>query len=168
MNDSMTYARCGSPLGDLLLLANGDALCGVYFAGQKHFPALASAWRESDEVAALRAGLEQLREYFSGSRTTFALPLAPRGTAFQRAVWNAIAAVPHGATATYAAIAAAAGHAGSARAAGAATGRNPLSIVIPCHRIVASNGALTGYAGGLARKRALLALERAGRDLLAA
>ena len=169
MNDSTTYTRCESPLGDLLLVAHDDTLCGVYFAGQKYFPAVAPAWRESDTVPVLRAVCAQLREYFAGSRSTFALPMAPRGTAFQRAVWNAIAAVSHGATATYADIAAAAGHAGSARAAGAATGRNPWTIVVPCHRIVASNGALTGYAGGLARKRALLALEATGRrDLLAA
>ena len=104
---------------------------------------------------------QQIDEYFAGSRERFDVPLAPAGTSFQRAVWNAIAEVPHGATRTYANLAERVGHPGSARAAGAATGRNPLSIIVPCHRIVGSDGSLTGYAGGLDRKRHLLALERA-------
>ena len=95
-----------------------------------------------------------------GARTKFDLRLAAPGTAFQRAVWHAIATIPCGATATYTEVAARAGHPGSVRAAGAATGRNPWSIVVPCHRVVGASGALTGYAGGLDRKRALLALEQ--------
>ena len=168
MNDSMTYTYCGSPLGELLLVADGDALCGAYFSGQKYFPALAATWRERDSVPVLQAAREQLREYFSGSRTAFALPLAPRGTPFQQAVWKAISAVGFGRTITYSELALHAGFPGSARAAGAATGRNPISIIVPCHRIVGSNGSLTGYAGGLDRKRALLALESGIPDLLAA
>jgi methylated-DNA-[protein]-cysteine S-methyltransferase len=160
MKTPIAYCRTKSPLGDLLLVANGDALCGIYFAGQKYEPALDPDWYEDPRHAVLRAGSTQLAEYFAGAREDFDLPVAFAGTPFQRAVWNAIAAVPWGATITYAELARRAGHPGSVRAAGAATGRNPLTIVIPCHRIVGVNGALTGYAGGLDRKRALLALEQ--------
>jgi len=157
--NTITYCRNPSPLGEMLLVANGDALAGVYFDGQKYLPAIAPDWREAPATPVLRAARRQLDEYFKGARMRFDLSLAARGTDFQRAVWHAIAAVPWGLTASYATIAAGAGRAGSARAAGAATGRNPWSIVVPCHRIVGSAGALTGYAGGLDRKRALLTLE---------
>src|SRR5690606_3991900 len=100
----------------------------------------------------------ELAEYFSGKRERFEMTLAPEGTPFQRSVWKAIFAVGFGETITYRELAQRAGCPGSARAAGTATGRNPLSVIVPCHRIVGSNGSLTGYAGGLDRKRALLAL----------
>ena len=161
MKSSIVVHRMSSPLGNMLLAAAGGALCGIYFAGQKHLPEDVPTWREDDRLPVFAAARTQLAEYFAGTRTHFALPLEPSGTAFQRAVWNAIAAVPFGATITYAELAAQAGHPGSARAAGAATGRNPLSIVVPCHRIVGTDGSLTGYAGGIERKHALLALERA-------
>ena len=161
MKSSILVHRMSSPLGNMLLAAAGGALCGIYFSGQKHLPEDLPTWREDDRLPAFVAARAQLAEYFSGARTQFDLPLAPSGTAFQRAVWNAIAAVPFGATISYAELAARAGHAGSARAAGAATGRNPLSIVVPCHRIIGADGSLTGYAGGIERKSALLALERA-------
>ena len=103
--------------------------------------------------------MTQLREYFAGTRTEFDLPLAPEGTSFQRGVWNAISGVPFGATISSGELARRCGRPSAVRAAGAATGRNPLTIVIPCHRIMGSGGALTGYAGGLDRKRALLTLE---------
>jgi methylated-DNA-[protein]-cysteine S-methyltransferase len=160
MKTSIAYCNIKSPLGDMLLVANDDALCGIYFAGQKYEPQLGSEWREDARRAVLRAGSMQLAEYFAGTRVDFDLPLAPAGTPFQHAVWSAIAAVPWGATITYAELAKRAGRPGSVRAAGAATGRNPLTIMIPCHRIVGANGALTGYAGGLDRKRALLLLEQ--------
>jgi len=159
---SVAYCRSASPLGEMLLVAHGDKLAGVYFDDQKYLPAIESGWREDATLPVLRTARRQLAEYFAGARTGFDLPLAARGTVFQRAVWSAIAEVPWGRTAAYAEIAARAGHAGSARAAGAATGRNPWSIVVPCHRIVATGGALTGYAGGLSRKEALLALEGRG------
>jgi methylated-DNA-[protein]-cysteine S-methyltransferase len=158
--NAVTYCRNDSPLGGMLLVADGDALAGVYFNDQKYLPAIAPHWREAAAVPVLRAARRQLDDYFAGARTRFELPLATRGTAFQRAVWRAIAAIAWGGTASYTDVAAGAGHAGSVRAAGAATGRNPWSIVVPCHRVVGRDGALTGYAGGLARKRALLALER--------
>jgi methylated-DNA-[protein]-cysteine S-methyltransferase len=160
MNQRIWYCFAPSSLGDVLLVANGDALRGVYFDDQKYLPPIDPAWREDDDSAVLRAARSQLDQYFAGSRKVFELPLAPNGTSFQRAVWNAIAQVPWGETLTYADLASRAGHPGSARAAGAATGRNPLSIIVPCHRIVGSDGSLTGYAGGLDRKRKLLALER--------
>ena len=160
MNQLIRYCSAPSPLGNILLVANGDALCGVYFDGQKYLPAIDPAWQEDSGSAILRTAHNQLDQYFAGSRKRFELPLEPNGTSFQRAVWNAIAQVPWGETLTYAELASRAGRPGSARAAGAATGRNPLSIIVPCHRIVGSDGSLTGYAGGLDRKQKLLALER--------
>jgi methylated-DNA-[protein]-cysteine S-methyltransferase len=107
-----------------------------------------------------RAARQQLAAYFAGELERFDLPLAPAGTHFQRRVWDAVTAIPYGATASYSEIAAAIGSPTACRATGAANGRNPLAIVIPCHRVVGSAGALTGYGGGLERKRALLDLER--------
>jgi len=146
-------------LGPMVLASDGDALMGAWFDGQRHQPPVGSSWlRRRNLPILLRAALE-LDQYFAGERTEFALPLALRGTPFQRAVWQAIAAVPYGATIAYRDLATAIGRPASIRAAGAATGRNPLSIFIPCHRIVGADGALTGYAGGIERKRTLLALE---------
>jgi methylated-DNA-[protein]-cysteine S-methyltransferase len=118
--------------------------------------------------APLKQAKRELAEYFAGKRKHFEVKLSPEGTPFQRSVWNAIATVGFGNTIAYGELAERAGCAGSARAAGAATGRNPIGIIVPCHRILGSNGSLTGYAGGLERKRALLALEGVGRDLLSA
>jgi methylated-DNA-[protein]-cysteine S-methyltransferase len=118
--------------------------------------------------ALLEQTKRELGEYFGGERRHFDTALAPEGTPFQRAVWKAISTVAFGETITYSDLARLAGYPGSARAAGAATGRNPIGIIVPCHRIVGSDGSLTGYAGGLARKRALLALESGERDLLSA
>ncbi len=106
----------------------------------------------------------QVRAYLAGQRREFDLPLAPRGTDFQRAVWEQVSAIPYGRTRTYGEIAAALGRPGSARAVGAAVGRNPIWLAIPCHRVVGKGGALTGYAGGLERKAFLLALERGGKS----
>jgi len=156
--------RFDSPLGRMQATAEAGALTGLYFIGQQHFPAAAGDWSEDARAQPFAALRRQLDEYFAGRRQAFDLPLAPggsRGTAFQHAVWDAIAAVPFGATTTYAALAARCGRPAAARASGAATGRNPVSLIIPCHRIVGTSGALTGYAGGLERKRALLAFERA-------
>jgi methylated-DNA-[protein]-cysteine S-methyltransferase len=125
-------------------------------------------WRRDARHAPLRQAKRELAEYFGGERERFEAALAPEGTPFQRSVWKAISTVGFGKTITYADLARRAGYPGSARAAGAATGRNPISIIVPCHRIVGSDGSLTGYAGGLDRKRALLALESGIPDLLAA
>lgn len=159
---STTY--CNTPLGRMLATAEDSALTGLYFIGQRHFPEAGGGWREAADARPFAQLRRQLDEYFAGLRLTFDLPMNPggrRGTPFQRAVWDAIAAVPLGATTTYAALAARCARPAAARASGAATGRNPISLLIPCHRIVGSDGALTGYAGGLPRKRALLAFESA-------
>ena len=156
--------RFETPLGRMLATAEDDALTGLYFVGQRYYPEAAEGWHQDGLARPFAILREQLDEYFAGRRRTFDLPLNPgggRGTPFQRAVWSAIAAVPLGDTTTYSSLAAQCGRPSAARAAGAATGRNPISLVIPCHRIVGSDGALTGYAGGLERKRALLAFERA-------
>lgn len=150
-----------SPHGRMLLVAAGDAITGVYFDGQKYHPQIAAEWQREPRHAPLRLAKRELAEYFGGERKEFATPLQPEGTQFQHAVWKGIAAVKYGDTITYGELAQRAGYAGHARAAGAATGRNPLTIMVPCHRIVGSTGSLTGYAGGLERKRSLLALEGA-------
>jgi methylated-DNA-[protein]-cysteine S-methyltransferase len=155
------FARIRTPLGTLIAIAAGGALTGIHFEGGKHVPPIAPEWREDPYHDPLRRCAEQLADYFAGKRACFDLPLAPRGTDFQRRVWSEIAKVGYGETITYAELASRAGAPGSARAAGAATGRNPLSILVPCHRIVATDGSLTGYAGGLERKERLLALEGA-------
>ena len=169
MSGMKRFCRTPSPLGEILLVANahGDALCGVYLAGQKYFPGRTGTWQEVPRLPLFRTAIRELREYFAGTRTTFDLPLAPEGTAFQRDVWSAIRGVPFGGTITYAELARRCGRPSAVRAVGAATGRNPLTLVVPCHRIVGSGGALTGYAGGLDRKRALLDLEsrRAQADI---
>ena len=157
---TIVYTTYAAPLGPMLIAASPQGLVGVWFDGQKHFAGPGALWRRDDGHRQLSDAVTQLTGYFAGTRTAFALDCDARGTPFQQAIWRAIAAVPYGRQVTYAALAAAAGVPGAARAAGAATGRNPLSIVVPCHRIVGSSGALTGYAGGLARKEALLALER--------
>jgi len=161
MKTAVYFDYIPSPLGAMVLASDGDALTGAWFEGQRYQPPVDPAWQRRRELPVLRRAAMELAQYFAGDRTWFELPLAPAGTPFQRAVWNAIAGVPYGETISYRELAALAGRPRSIRAAGVATGRNPLSIVIPCHRVVAVDGALTGYAGGLARKRALLELERA-------
>jgi methylated-DNA-[protein]-cysteine S-methyltransferase len=149
-----------SPLGTLLLTAEDGALTGVHFPGQKHDRPPQPHWQRTDDEPVLAAARAQLGEYFEGKRAAFELPLAPRGTPFQQAVWRALLAVPFGATSTYSAVAAAIRRPKAVRAVGAAIGANPIGIVVPCHRIVGADGSLTGYAGGLDRKARLLALER--------
>jgi methylated-DNA-[protein]-cysteine S-methyltransferase len=150
-----------SPHGRMLLVATDEGISGIYFDGQKYHPQPETGWRHDARHAPLRQAKRELAEYFGGERKRFETTLAPEGTSFQRAVWKAISTVDFGATLTYGELARRAGHPDSARAAGAATGRNPITIIIPCHRIIGSNGNLTGYAGGLERKRLLLALESA-------
>lgn len=155
------YARLATPLGTLLAIAAGSSLTGIYFEGRAHAPDVQRDWREGALHAPLAECARQLAEYLDGSRRCFELPLAPDGSEFQRRIWGEIARIPYGETLTYAELAARAGSPGAARAAGAATGRNPLSIVVPCHRVVGTRGSLTGYAGGVERKARLLAIEGA-------
>lgn len=160
MNYFDTYA---SPYGEMLIRTNGSALTGLYFIGQQYFPADHQEWQRDVSGAVVRQTQRELDEYYAGQRTAFAITLAPQGTDFQQRVWNAISGVRCGETISYAMLAERSGFPGSARAAGAATGRNPISVIVPCHRIVGSNGKLTGYAGGLDKKEALLAHERFAR-----
>jgi methylated-DNA-[protein]-cysteine S-methyltransferase len=160
------YRYLDSPLGRILLTADGASLDGLYFVGQKYQAVVRSDWTE-DRRCALFAQVEvQLAEYFAGARTRFDLPIAPAGTSFQNSVWRALGTIPCGTTSTYGALAESLGAPRSVRAAAAAVGRNPISIIVPCHRVIGRDGSLTGYAGGLDRKRALLALEAAGAPLL--
>ncbi len=147
-------------LGAMVLSSDGDALTGAWFDGQRHQPAQGPSWERRRDLPILRRARIELAEYFAGERTVFTLALAPAGTPFQRDVWSVIAAIPYGETTAYRDLAARIGRPASTRAAGAATGRNPLSIIIPCHRVLGADGTLTGYAGGLERKRTLLSLER--------
>lgn len=140
-----------SPVGSLTLTEDNGKITGLHFGG------IAA----NDASPVLDAAEKQLREYFAGTRQSFDLPLAPAGTPFQRAVWDALCAIPYGETRTYAQIAAAVGNPKAYRAVGMANNRNPIAILIPCHRVVGASGSLTGYAGGLDAKRALLALETA-------
>ena len=153
------YARFMTPLGTLFATAAGGALTGLYFEGGRHAPEISPAWIEDRDAAPLAECARQVNEYLHGARKSFDLPLAPEGSEFQRRVWIEIARIPHGETLTYAELAQRAGAPGAARAAGAATGRNPLSIIVPCHRVVGTDGSLTGYAGGIERKTRLLEIE---------
>jgi len=153
------YHRFTTPLGTVFATAIAGSLTGLYFEGGRHAPSIDPCWLEDPRGEPLAACELQLREYLEGRRTRFELVTAPQGTPFQQRVWAQIARIPYGESITYAELARRAGAPGSARAAGAATGRNPLSIIVPCHRVVGSQGALTGYAGGLERKSHLLTLE---------
>lgn len=151
-------AHWGSPLGPMLLAASPAGLRGLWFLGQKHFPVEADSWIASPEP--FRETLAWLADYFAASHRPFsgALDLS-QGTPFQQGVWQRLRAIPMGETTTYGAIAAHLGTPAASRAVGAAVGRNPVSIIVPCHRVLGASGSLTGYAGGLDRKSRLLSLE---------
>ena len=147
-----------SPVGLLRLYATEGALTAIYLENHKGAPALVATERE--DLPVLLTARRQLEEYFAGERVSFELPLEPMGTPFQRTVWSALQEIPLGVTWSYAGLARRVGKAGAARAVGSANGKNPLSIVVPCHRVVGSNGTLTGYAGGVPTKRWLLEHEQ--------
>jgi methylated-DNA-[protein]-cysteine S-methyltransferase len=147
-----------TPLGRVLLVVSDEHLAGLHFDDHPRTPALDGVHRrESDALTQVRTELD---EYFKGIRTTFSTPLLLEGTAFQVAVWRALIEIPPGTTATYGEIARKLGRPRAARAVGTANGRNPISIIVPCHRLVGADGGLTGYGWGLDRKRRLLELER--------
>jgi methylated-DNA-[protein]-cysteine S-methyltransferase len=148
-----------SPVGLLLLTSNGVALTGVYMG--EFGPTSGEGWARDESAVPLPEAVRQLTDYFEGRRTDFDLPLAPEGTAFQQRVWEELRRIPYGATIAYGELARRIGNANASRAVGMANGRNPLSIIVPCHRVIGSNGRLTGYGGGLPRKEALLRLEAA-------
>ena len=156
-SDSLTHTLVDSPIGPLTLVATSAGLSGVYLAEHRHGPDPSQLGTRDD--TGFGPASAQLAEYFRGERSRFDLPLSPRGTPFQRRVWELLATIPYGRTWTYRQLAEAAGKPTAVRAVASANARNPLSIVVPCHRVVGSDGSLTGYAGGLARKRFLLDLE---------
>jgi len=139
-----------TPIGTLWLSRDAHGLSRVHFGGP--------GGAHSDDPL-LADAEDQLHAYFAGALRRFELPLSPQGTAFQRSVWSAVETIPYGSTTTYSALAATLGRPSACRAVGAANGRNPLPIVVPCHRVLGAGGGLTGYGGGLERKRALLDLE---------
>jgi methylated-DNA-[protein]-cysteine S-methyltransferase len=149
----------GSPLGELTLVAEDGALSALYFPGHKRLPEPSAFGPRSEE--GFGEARRQLAEYFAGERTAFTLPLAPRGDPFQLKVWELLRQIPYGQTRSYGQLARELGGPQLAQAVGNANGRNPISIVVPCHRVVGADGSLVGYAGGLERKRFLLELEEA-------
>ena len=165
---SLVCTRYESPLGTMLLAASDTGLAGVWFEGQRHQPEAVhvARWTEHPDHPVLRETIAQLDDYYAGRRTTFDLPLDLRnGTPFQQSVWQALRAIAPGTTTSDGALGHRIRRPAASRAVGAAVGRNPVSIVVPCHRVLGTGGSLTGYAGGLDCKRALLDLE-AGRTAL--
>ena len=157
----MIYTTIGSPLGELLLTSDGEALTGLHMQEGRR-PAEPAPGAER-EPSAFGDAETQLRQYFAGEGTQFDLVLDERaGTPFQREVWNALREIPYGQTASYLELAERVGRPTAVRAVGAANGRNPISVIVPCHRVIGSTGSLTGYGGGVARKRLLLELEAGG------
>lgn len=158
---SVLQARYDSPLGPMIVAATDAGLAGLWFEGQRHLPD-SNGWAFAPGHPVLVEATSQLRDYFAGRRTGFDLPLDLQGgTPFQQSVWRALLAIPAGGTTSYGSLSERVGRPTAVRAVGAAVGRNPLSIVVPCHRVLGRDGSLTGYAGGLERKTALLQLERA-------
>ena len=159
-----------SPLGDIMIAATDAGLAGLWFAGQRHLPAQLqgkSVWPEHALHPVLQQTCSQLTEYFATKRQTFNLPLdLSCGTTFQQTVWWALLAIPQGSTASYSEVSQRVGNPAAMRAVGAAIGRNPVSIIVPCHRVIGANGSLTGYAGGLDKKIALLRLEGALQETM--
>jgi methylated-DNA-[protein]-cysteine S-methyltransferase len=157
------YTVVDSPVGALTLVADDGALAGLYMEDQRHRPAQAM-FGEAD-TRPFRAVTEQLAEYFAGERTGFDVPLALRGTPFQLAVWSELREIPYGERISYGELAERIGRPTASRAVGLANGKNPVGIIVPCHRVVGSTGDLTGYGGGLERKRSLLDFENRTGDL---
>ncbi len=161
MAPQRAHAVVDSPVGPLTLVVAGGVLTGLYMDRARHLPPpeiFGTGAAETD--ARFSAPASQLRDYFAGRRTQFDLPLYPEGTPFQRRVWAALQGIPFGETISYGELADRIGRPTASRAVGLANGRNPISIIVPCHRVIGSDGSLTGYGGGLARKQHLLALER--------
>ena len=157
MNPEIRYTILPSPIGNLLLTASRKGLSGLWIVGEKHCPGVSPQWLEDPSF--FPGPARQLAEYFSGSRSSFDLELDATGTVFQKAAWAALQQIPHGSTSTYQRQAAAIGRPAAVRAVGTANGKNPICIIVPCHRVIGANGSLTGYGGGLSAKQWLLAHE---------
>lgn len=165
-DSSIVQTTFKSPLGTIIIAATDKGLAGLWFEGQRHSPAELTggcpAWPSEPQHPVLKKTSVYLNEYFTGKRVQFDVPLdLSGGTTFQQAVWTVLLSIPQGSTSSYSEVSQRIGNPAAVRAVGAAVGRNPVSIVVPCHRVVGSNGSLTGYAGGLDRKTALLTLEGA-------
>jgi methylated-DNA-[protein]-cysteine S-methyltransferase len=152
------YMEHRSPLGNLLVATTERGLCGLYFEQHKYFKGN-DEWKFQPHHAHLRLAAHQLEEYFGGGRRVFDLPLDLHGTEFQRKIWQALSSIEYGKTSSYLEQAQLHGNSNATRAVGTAIGRNPLCIIVPCHRVIGSSGALTGYAGGIKNKRFLLSFE---------
>jgi len=157
MNAKIYFTEFSSPIGTIKLRGTDAALTGVFMETHRHEPARTPT--AVHDAAPFRAARGQLEEFFAGERREFSLALAPVGTPFQLAVWQALRAIPYGETISYGELSRRIGNPRAGRAVGLANGRNPLSIIVPCHRVIGADGTLTGYGGGLERKRFLLALE---------
>lgn len=155
---TVRYGCLASPIDSVLVVTEGDALVGVFLDEDGDSPRVEPGWREGGPTVSRVCS--QLEEYFAGNRTEFDLEVRPEGTPFQESVWAALLEIPYGDTASYGEIARRVGRPKASRAVGLANGRNPVSIVVPCHRVIGSNGTLTGYGGGLERKAWLLDLEQ--------
>jgi methylated-DNA-[protein]-cysteine S-methyltransferase len=155
------YSIVNSPVGELMLAADASALTGLYFFGRDHIPSASDQWTLKPRHPILLQAATQLEEYFAGKRTRFSIPLHLTGTDFQEKVWQEIALIPYGQTISYSELAERAGAPQAIRAAGTTTGRNPVSIIVPCHRVMGKNGSMSGFAGGLEKKQYLLQLENA-------
>ena len=153
------YQLHESPVGELLLISNGEALTALHMTAGKYVPSINADWVRDDKRAVLTQTRRELDEYFNGKRRAFTLPLAPSGTEFQKQAWIALTKIPFGEKRTYGQQAAIIGRPKAVRAIGAANGKNPIGIIGPCHRVIGANGTLTGYAGGLHNKEFLLKLE---------
>ncbi|WP_416757580.1 methylated-DNA--[protein]-cysteine S-methyltransferase [Roseateles sp. So40a] len=151
------WTETDTPLGRLLIARNAEGLSGLWFEDQKYHPGPLAAPRDDDD-ALLRGVVDAMKAYFAGQATALP-PMSPSGTAFQQAVWRALLDIPAGRTVTYGELATRLGRPEAVRAVAAAVGRNPVSVLIPCHRVLGADGSLTGYAGGLHRKEALLTIE---------
>jgi methylated-DNA-[protein]-cysteine S-methyltransferase len=162
--DSVSYTQIDSSIGPLLLAADAAGLRQILFVNGRHLAKPDPSWQE--DPAPLRSAIDQLHAYFAGNLETFDLALAPEGTPFQRTVWRELCEIPFGKTISYGELAQRIGNPKASRAVGLANGSNPLPIVIPCHRVIGSNGKLTGYGGGLPIKEKLIALERRQLRLL--
>ena len=161
------FTHINTALGKILLLSDGTFLTGLYFDNQKHIPLIDPSWQKKTQHPLFNHVEQQLTQYFQGTRQTFEIPYSLKtGTVFQQKVWGEIAKIPCGTVLSYRQLAELIGTPQSTRAVANATGHNPISLIIPCHRIVGSNGSLTGYAGGLERKRVLLELEKENKALI--
>ncbi len=157
MHERVYFTSQPSPLGELLLVSNGAALTGLYLPGAKGALQPGADWCRDDRL--FTTALEQLVAYFAGDLQTFTLPLVLHGTPFQQAVWAKLQRIPYGQTRTYGELAQQIGQPSASRAVGHANARNPIAIIVPCHRVIGRSGDLTGYAGGMERKRWLLQRE---------